>query len=893
MTEPSPSPIPSPTPPSDQSWLDWFAPLDALWKDHPSITFIITAVALPLAIWLGKQAWKRWKQERHVQRVAARKQQLPANILPFSMGDTKKTLTFEPVQPQQENTPDILSIERLLSAKSTPVPFLDRAETLTILEKWARGEERFAIYVLGGDGGSGKTRLGAELCRRLTEPNTHRRGGEVWKAGFLQDFEDPDGNPPGNSFSLLLVMDYAEAQPETAKRIINTAYRAAEDPKRKRVRIVFLVRRPSPLPTTRQSSNEWVDALRPQSTNKKGEQRHKNDGINRCLDKALTIVLNDEELSDRERKVLFESAYKSFTEPPGSPPSSDLLEELNDPMYSQPLLVTVDAFLNARPLPDAQHGCSPEELFEEVLCHEERYWAKHWPSSLAANSDRDQQKDDTATPTSTRNESDTQHDLYRKLARQAVATATLTNIQDEEDAISLLDLLPNNPGENTKDLAQWLRDCYPPHMNTNGQKALWCDHLEPDRIGEHLVTSEADNLDSLLRELLSPRRVGRSSLRTWTVLERSSGDPQLREKVGQILNDVLVKVTQTLQAQVVDSQSPDLATGFAKLLSAVRSHVEPDKAHEAEQTLSEGGYFTAFLECELAQCAADISRPTDESPETERAAYASRKLSLSRCLAASGRRDEALQTAQEATNLYRTLAKHNPGAYSPSLAMSLNNLALRLAEDGQRDKALKAAQEATDRYHDLAREDRELYDPNYATSLNNLAKYLAEDGQRDEALTTARKAVSIRRRLADQKPAIYAPYLAMSLNNLAIYLSQVGQRRESLTTIRESISLYRRLADQSPATYIPELAQSLNNLALRLAEDGQHDEALKTVQEAVDIYQGLVRSEPHTFSRDFIRCLNTRASILEHFDEPEEAARIRQERAGALKRIEEMEAGDN
>ena len=474
-----------------------------------------------------------------------------------------------------------------------------------------------------------------------------------------------------------------------------------------------------------------------------------------------------------------------------------------------------------------------------------------------------------------------------------MATATLTNIQDEEDAISLLDLLPNNPGENTKDLAQWLRDCYPPHMNTNGQKALWCDHLEPDRIGEHLVTSEADNLDSLLRELLSPRRVGRSSLRTWTVLERSSGDPQLREKVGQILNDVLVKVTQTLQAQVVDSQSPDLATGFAKLLSAVRSHVEPDKAHEAEQTLSEGGYFTAFLECELAQCAADISRPTDESPETERAAYASRKLSLSRCLAASGRRDEALQTAQEATNLYRTLAKHNPGAYSPSLAMSLNNLALRLAEDGQRDKALKAAQEATDRYHDLAREDRELYDPNYATSLNNLAKYLAEDGQRDEALTTARKAVSIRRRLADQKPAIYAPYLAMSLNNLAIYLSQVGQRRESLTTIRESISLYRRLADQSPATYIPELAQSLNNLALRLAEDGQHDEALKTVQEAVDIYQGLVRSEPHTFSRDFIRCLNTRASILEHFDEPEEAARIRQERAGALKRIEEMEAGDN
>ena len=505
--------------------------------------------------------------------------------------------------------------------------------------------------------------------------------------------------------------------------------------------------------------------------------------------------------------------------------------------------------------------------------------------------------------------------LNRELARQAVAAATLTDIQDEEDAISLLQLLPTNPGENIKDLAEWLRDCYPPHMNGNGHSALWCEHLEPDRIGEHLVVSEADDLEPLLRELLSSSRVGTSSLRTWTILERVSTDPHLNERAGLILNDVLVEVTQAVHAQTVNTESPDLAAAFAKLFSAVRSHIEPDEAHEAEQSLSNAGYLTIFLECELAQRAADITRPTDESPEIDRATYASRKLSLSRCLAASGRRDEALKTAQEATKLYRTLAEHNPAAYTPDLArslinlairqadngrqhealktaqeavsisrnlaehnptaynpklaISLDNLALRLAEDGQRGKALEAAQEATDYYHNLAREDRKVYDPNYATSLNNLAKYLAEDGQRDEALTTARKAVSIRRRLADQNPAIYAPALAMSLNNLAIYLSQVGQRSEALTTIWESISLYRRLADHSPATYIPELAKSLSNLALRLDEDGQHDEALKTVQEAVDIYHGLVRSEPHTFSRDFIRCLNTRASILEHFDEPE------------------------
>ena len=904
MTEPSPSPIPTTS--SGQSLLDWIGPLDNLWKDHPfaaqMASPIMTAAVIALAAWLGKQTWKTWKRKRHAQRVAARRQQLPPVRLPFTVELENQRLTLEPAQPQREDTTECMSIVRLLSARSNPVPFLDRAGALARLETWAWSEDPFAIYVLGGDGGSGKTRLGIELCRCLTDPNTPRRGAEVWKAGFLQNIEQSDNTSSSDdASSLLLVVDYAEARPEMVTEVINVALRAAEDPERRRVRIVFLVRRPSPLSVTHQSSNKWLDALRP--------QKSQNEGVNLILDEASTIILSDEGLSDREREELFEAAYRSFTEPSESSPASDIIEQLNDPIYSQPLLVTVDAFLNARPQSRTQQSCSPSELFEEVLCHEEHYWAEHWPSSLAVNADRHHQTEGTATPT------DTQGNLNRKLARQAVAAATLTDIQDEEDAISLLNLLPANPGKNTKDLARWLRNCYPPHMNANGQPALWCEHLEPDRIGEHLVASAADDLVPLLRELLSPSRAGTPSLRTWTALERASTDPRLNEQVGRIINDVLVEVTQAVHAQTVNLQSPDLTAAFAKLFNAVRSHIEPDEAHEAEQSLSNAGYLTIFLECELAQRAADITRPTDESPEIDRATYASRKLSLSRCLAASGRRDEALKTAQEATKLYRTLAEHNPAAYTPDLArslinlairqaahgrqhealktaqeavsisrnlaehnptaynpklaISLDNLALRLAEDGQRGKALEAAQEATDYYHNLAREDRKVYDPNYATSLNNLAKYLAEDGQRDEALTTARKAVSIRRRLADQNPAIYAPALAMSLNNLAIYLSQVGQRSEALTTIWESISLYRRLADHSPATYIPELAKSLSNLALRLDEDGQHDEALKTVQEAVDIYHGLVRSEPHTFSRDFIRCLNTRASILEHFDEPE------------------------
>ena len=787
MTEPSPSPIP--TTPSGQSWIDWLlSPLDNLGITHPSLTWLpaLILTIVPLVCLLWRRSRSKLQQKFQELRTSKRRQKLPPITLPFTTEVGDHLLTLEPAQPQHENAPKVMSIKRLLSANSTPVPFLDRAEALTRLETWARSKEQLAIHVLGGDGGSGKTRLGVELCRRLTHPDARHRGTSAWKAGFLRRIEKSENaSSNDDTSSLLLVVDYAEARRNRVEEVINAVLRASNDLKWQRVRIVFLVRRPSPLPVTHRSSNEWLDALRPQES--------QNEGLNRLLDEASTIILNDEELSDTERRELFTQAYRSFTNSPDSLPSADLTGRLSDPMYSQPLLVTVDAFLNARPLPNSRNGCSPGELFEEVLRHEERYWAEHWPSNLAVNTDRDQQRKAAATPTDAQDEK--RKSLNRELARQAVAAATLTDIQDEKDAISLLQLLPTNPGESIKDLAKWLRDCYPPHMNGNGHSALWCEHLEPDRIGEHLVVSEANNLAPLLRELLSPSRVGTSSLRTWTILERVSTDPHLNERAGLILNDVLVEVTQAVHAQVVDSQSPDLAAGFTKLFSAVCSHIDPNKAHEAEQTLSEAGYFTVFLECELAQRATNIGRPTDDTPETDRATYALRRLSLIRCLANTGRHDEALKAAREATNLFRVLEGQNPAAYTPDLAMSLNNLASSQAENGQRHKALKTAQEATNLCRTLAEHNPAAHTPKLVMSLNNLANRLDSNGQQREALKTAQEAVTIRRNLVEHNPAAHTPNLTSSLKTYANILERSGSTKEAARIRQERDEILKRMKD--------------------------------------------------------------------------------------------------
>ena len=852
--------MPSPTAPPDHSWTDLIGPLDNLWTNHPFVAFVLgllIAAALSGLGWMSRWVWKNWRQRKDDKEAASRKQLLPPRIPPLTVDVGVHRLNLEPAQPQLESAPNFQDIGRLLQADSTPVPFLDRSGTLARLETWARSKTPFAIHVLGGDGGSGKTRLGVELCRSLTAASTPGRGTETWKAGFLKKINQlEDIVSSTDTSSLLLVVDYAESRPDMVEEILDAAHRAAMEHERKRVRLIFLVRRPSPLPATRQGGNKWVDALRPQD--------YHNEGLNRLLDGTSTIVLNDEELSNTERRELFAQAYASFVESPDLNPSDDLLGQLNNPMYAQPLLVTIYALLNARSLPGTQCSCSPDKLFEEVLHHEEKYWKEHWPTAAPFN---------------------------RELARQAVSAATLADIQDEDDATSLIALLPASSVENTKDLPQWLRHCYPPPIKDDGSSAMWCGHLEPDRIGEHLVASAADDLVPLLQELLSPSKVGTSSLRTWTVLERTSTDPHLNEHVGRILNDVLVEVTQAVHEQTVNSQSPDLAAAFAKLFSSVCSHIDPNKAYEAERPLSESGYFTAFLECELAQCAASIGHPTADAPETDRATYASRQFSFSIRLAQTGRHIEALEAAQEATNLYRTLAKHDPAVYTPDLAASLNNLANRLAGNGQRHEALKTAQEGTNLYRTLAKHDPAVYTPDLAVSLNNLASYLASNGQRHEALKTTQEATNLYRTLAKHNPAVYTPDLAAALNNLAIDLDDNGQEHEALQAAHEATNLYRTLAEHNPAAHTPDLAVSLNNLAKSQAANGQQREALQAAREATNLYRTLVEHNPAAHTPDLAMSLNTYANILERSGNTKEAARIRKERDEVLKRMKETEEG--
>jgi tetratricopeptide (TPR) repeat protein len=85
-----------------------------------------------------------------------------------------------------------------------------------------------------------------------------------------------------------------------------------------------------------------------------------------------------------------------------------------------------------------------------------------------------------------------------------------------------------------------------------------------------------------------------------------------------------------------------------------------------------------------------------------------------------GRREEALQAAEEATHTRRQLAQARPDAFLPDLAMSLNNLGTDLSELGRREEALEAAEEAAGLYRQLAQARPDAFLPDLARSLGTL-----------------------------------------------------------------------------------------------------------------------------------------------------------------------------
>jgi tetratricopeptide (TPR) repeat protein len=98
-----------------------------------------------------------------------------AEAVPLDARGERPILQTVPAAPR----PAGLSDYELLQARHQAVGFLGRDDERRALRAWCAADEHVSLGLVAGAGGSGKTRLGIQLCRELAE--------QGWSAGFAKD----------------------------------------------------------------------------------------------------------------------------------------------------------------------------------------------------------------------------------------------------------------------------------------------------------------------------------------------------------------------------------------------------------------------------------------------------------------------------------------------------------------------------------------------------------------------------------------------------------------------------------------------------------------------------------------------------------------------------------
>jgi Tetratricopeptide repeat len=725
---------------------------------------------------------------------------------------------------------------RLLLPEYGIVPFAGRDGDLDTLQAWCLDGTGPALRRITGAGGSGKTRLAAEACVRMT--------GLGWQAGFA------DPKAPGGRAQLefdrptLLVIDDADLNVALLADLVRAV--SYWPPGTPPVRLLLLARH----------TTGWWDTLNQRTGQLAGE----------LADAALE--LHDGKLTPADRVGQHTRALAAFAAHLPDPVTPGGPMSLADPAFANPLLVHMHALLTVcgAQVPatsDAVH----EQILDAVLDRERDRWAATFPAGVPTGGARTRQ--------------------------QAVTVATLlappTEIAAGQAMTVIDELAPDAAAGARAAVATWLRGLYP------GSEPPWVAPLRPDLLAEQLLATCAQLTDLVLAgyaRITMPGQAGQilteltragTRLPVRGALDRLLQD-HLRDlvtaaidtptgRLPDLLDHALQLAPQPALAAALADQLPEHSVQLAALTATVMSQQvtyyragtargEPDAVGGLARSLNDLSVRLGDLgrrEQALAaiQEAVTIYRElAADHPDAFRPGLALSLNNLSNHLAGLGRREDALAASQEATQVYRELAAARPDAFRPDLAGSLNNLSNHLGGLGRREDALAASREATDTYRELAADHPDTFRPYLATSLGNLSAYLADLGRREDALAAIQEAVTIHRELAAARPDAFRPDLATSLTNLSVRLADLGRREDALAAIREAVTIYRELAAARPDAFRPGLAASLTNLSVELADLDRPKSALAASREAADTYRELAAARPDAFRPGLAGSLN-------------------------------------
>ena len=760
---------------------------------------------------------------------------------------------YRPAPPWLEREPTLL-----LLPEYGITPFAGRDGHLDTLQTWCLNDTAPPLRLITGAGGSGKTRLAAEACVRMT--------GQGWQTGFA------DPKAPGGRAQLefdrptLLVIDDADLNVPLLTDLVRTV--SYWPPGTPAVRLLLLARH----------TTIWWDTL----------NRNTDHAAGALADS--TLELHDGQLTPASRTDQHTRALTAFAAHLPHPVTSAGPVSLADPAFANPLLVHMQALLTVcgAQVPATSHAIR-EQILNAVLDRERKRWADTFPAGVPTGGAR--------------------------TCQQAVTVATLlappTEIATGHAMTVIDEFAPEAAAGARAAVATWLRELYP------GSDPPWVAPLRPDLLAEQLLATCAQLTELVLAGYASITMPEQAE-QVLTELTRADTRPPVHGALDRLLDDhlpdlltaaidapasrlpdlidrALQLAPQPRQAAQLAGQMPHYSVRLAALAATLTSQTVTQFRADARSGEPDAVDRLARSLTGLGARLGDLGRPEEALAASQEAVDTYRGLAaaefrpdlalsltnLSADLSALGRPEEALAASQEAVDTYRGLAA---AEFRPDLALSLTNLSGDLGALGRPEEALAASQEAVDTYRGLAAARPEEFRPGLALSLTGLAADLRDLRRPEEALAASQEAATIRRELAAARPEEFRPDLASALHNLAIYLYVLRRPEEALAASQEAVSIVRELAAARPEEFRPDLASALHNLAGYLYDLRRPEEALAASQEAVTIVRELAAARPEEFRPDLARSLHNLAVYLRRLGRPEELA-ARQEAAGVYRKL--------
>ena len=655
----------------------------------------------------------------------------------------------------------------LLAAAVEVVKFTGREAVMGDLAGWLDGAARFAVTLVTGEGGQGKTRLAREFAARS------RQSG--WIAGFAAGVSADDGGYVGNARELarrlrtsarpvLVIADYAETR---SGYIAALADDLTNDPPGVSVRLLLLSR------TAGSWWNNLTEALAGQILQPVAlPPLTSNDQARRDAYGAAVTSLASRLLALPESPVDGKPAWPWAVL---AQRLSDHPRGLDDARYSNALTLQMTALTD---LLTVASGHEPLRLGKS----EERELVRHESSYLRRAAEK-RGLFASGVLSDWADADDRKHDAWTALER-ALAGIILFGPCDRGRAEAIGSLAS---ASRSSDVVRWLADLYPPpdDLRTIGT-------VQPDRLAELLLGGILTRQPGLLTQAADLANDTRDALEALFTLVRTASHPEFGS-VGAQARDLIVTNADPFAkaapywAATIPQAAP-LRDGLLRL-GQQRPQAFREHAYAAVDQLPRASislvFFSAALTRGLTGIVRDLAR---ENADVYLPDLAMLLTNLFVRIKGIGQREEALALAREAADIYRVLAEASPVAHLPDLAMSLNNLATGLSEAWQRQEALAPAQESVTIRRGLAEASPKAYLPGLASSLHNLANRLGESGQPEAALAPLQEAVTIRRGLAEASPDAHLPDLAMSLTNLSSWLGKAGQREAALAPARRRLA---------------------------------------------------------------------------------------------------------